>query len=182
MADYYPLKEPIPIKDQVWPVGTRPVVTTRTMVFNHAPYLRQCIEGIIDQKTTFPFEIVIGEDESSNSTMEICIEYAKKYPDIIRLFLHKRENNILIDGKPSAKFQGTYTMYKLRGKYQAICEGDDYWTDPLKLQKQVDLEEYQQASMCVALNQQHYVNGDIKNDKSYDGKNFPLVYFEDLLS
>jgi glycosyltransferase involved in cell wall biosynthesis len=115
-----------------------PILSCRVSTYQHAPYIRQCLDGIIMQKTNFPFEIVIGEDESSDDTREICIEYAKKYPDIIRLFLHKRENNILINGKSTAIFQGTYTMFKLRGKYQAICEGDDYWTDPLKIQKQVD--------------------------------------------
>ena len=118
-----------------------PIVSCRVSTYQHAPYIKQCLDGILMQKTNFPFEIVIGEDESSDGTREICIEYADKYPDIIRLFLHKRENNILIDERPSAKFQGTYTMYKLRGKYYAICEGDDYWTDPLKLQKQVDFLE-----------------------------------------
>jgi glycosyltransferase involved in cell wall biosynthesis len=125
-----------------------PMVSCRVSTYQHAPYIRQCLDGILMQKTNFLFEIVIGEDESSDGTTEICLEYAKKYPDIIRLFLHKRENNILIDGNPSAKFQSTYTRYKLRGKYQAICEGDDYWTDPYKLQKQVDfLEENPEYGM-----------------------------------
>jgi glycosyltransferase involved in cell wall biosynthesis len=118
-----------------------PVVSCRVSTYQHAPFIRQCLEGILMQKTNFPIEIVIGEDESLDGTREICIEYAKKHPDIIRLFLHKRENNILVNGEPSSKFQGTYTMFKLRSKYQAICEGDDYWTDPYKLQKQVDFLE-----------------------------------------
>ena len=126
-----------------------PLLSCRVSTYQHAPYIRQCLDGIIMQKTNFPFEIVIGEDESSDDTREICIEYAKKYPDIIRLFLHKRENNIVINGQSSAIFQGTYTMFKLRGKYQAICEGDDYWTDPFKIQKQVDfLENNNNFSIC----------------------------------
>jgi glycosyltransferase involved in cell wall biosynthesis len=126
-----------------------PLVSCRVSTYQHSPYIRQCLDGILMQKTNFPLEIVIGEDESSDGTREICIEYAKKYPDIIRLFLHKRENNMLINGKPSSKFQGTYTMFQLRGKYQAICEGDDYWTDPYKLQKQVDfLEQNSDYTVC----------------------------------
>jgi len=119
----------------------KPLVSCRISTYQHAQYIRQCIEGVLAQRTSFPFEIVIGEDESTDGTREICIEFARKYPNIIRLFLHKRENNILINGKESAKFQGIYTFFKLRGKYQAICEGDDYWTDPYKLQKQVDFLE-----------------------------------------
>lgn len=116
-----------------------PVVSCRVSTYQQASYIRQCLDGILMQKTNFSFEIVIGEDGSSDGTREICIEYAKKYPGVIRLFLHKRENNIQINGKPSARFQSLYTIFQLRGKYQTICEGDDYWTDPFKLQKQVDV-------------------------------------------
>lgn len=126
-----------------------PMVSCRVSTYQHAPYIRQCLDGILMQKTNFSFEIVIGEDESSDGTREICIEYANKYPDVIRLFLHKRENNILVHGQPSSFFQGMYTIFHLRGKYQAICEGDDYWTDPHKIQKQVDfLEKNNDFSIC----------------------------------
>ena len=120
---------------------TNPLVSCRISTYQHVSYIRQCIEGVLMQKTNFPFEVLIGEDESNDGTRAICIEYAKKYPDKIRLFLHKRVNNILRDGKPTARFQSTYSKYMCRGKYQAICEGDDYWTDPNKLQKQVDFLE-----------------------------------------
>ena len=119
----------------------KPMVSCRVSTYMHAPYIKQCLDGVLMQKTEFPFEIVIGEDESNDGTREICSEYAQKYPDKIRLFLHSRENNIHINNAPSARFQGTYTTFLLRGKYQAICEGDDYWTDPYKLQKQVDFLE-----------------------------------------
>jgi len=118
-----------------------PIVSCRVSTYMHEPYIKQCLDGVLMQKTDFPFEIVLGEDESSDGTREICIEYAKKHPNKIRLFLHKRENNILRDGNPSATFQSTYSSFHCRGKYQAICEGDDYWTDPYKLQKQVDFLE-----------------------------------------
>jgi glycosyltransferase involved in cell wall biosynthesis len=143
-------KEPVEeYQNNVLEKVPNPMVSCRVSTYQHAPYIKQSLDGILMQKTNFPFEIVIGEDESSDRTREICIEYAKMYPDIIRLFLHKRENNILINGNPSSKFQGIYTMLQLRGKYQAICEGDDYWTDPLKLQKQVDfLEENDEYVIC----------------------------------
>jgi glycosyltransferase involved in cell wall biosynthesis len=116
-----------------------PVVSCRISTYNHAPYIAQCIDSMLMQETDFPFEIVIGEDESSDGTREICIAYAKKHPDKIRLFLHSRENNIRIDGKPSARFQILFSIMSCRGKYQAMCEGDDYWTDPLLLQKHVEI-------------------------------------------
>lgn len=114
-----------------------PIVSVRVSTYMHAKYIKECLDGILMQKTSFPFEILIGEDQSSDGTREICIEYAKKYPNQIRLILHKRENNIHINGRPTAKFQGIYTSYLCRGKYSAVVEGDDYWTDPEKLQKQV---------------------------------------------
>ena len=73
----------------------KPMVSCRVSTYMHAPYIKQCLDGVLMQKTEFPFEIVIGEDESNDGTREICIEYAQKYPDKIRLFLHSRENNIL---------------------------------------------------------------------------------------
>ena len=126
-----------------------PVVSVHIITYQHVDYIRDAIEGVLMQKTDFPFEIIIGDDESNDGTREICIEYAEKYPDKIRLFLHKRENNIAILGKPSHIFQYSYNSFNLRGKYVAGCSGDDYWTDPLKLQKQVEFMEGNEGySMC----------------------------------
>ena len=69
---------------------------------------------------------------------EICIEYAQKYPEKIRLFLHHPSNKIKVLDIITGNFNGFYNFYNTRGNYIAFCEGDDYWTDPLKLQKQVD--------------------------------------------
>jgi glycosyltransferase involved in cell wall biosynthesis len=118
-----------------------PLLTVCVWTYNHEKYIAQCLEGILMQKTSFPYEIYLGEDESSDNTRNICIEYAKKYPEIIRLFLQSRENNIKINGSPTGKFNVIHSFLKARGKYIAICEGDDYWTDPYKLQKQVDFLE-----------------------------------------
>ncbi len=126
-----------------------PMVSCKVSTYQHVSYIKQCLDGILMQQTDFPIEIVIGEDESIDGTREICIEYAQRYPGKIRLFLHRRENNILRNGRPSARFQSTYTRFNCRGKYIATCEGDDFWTDPLKLQKQVDfMEENEDCSMC----------------------------------
>jgi glycosyltransferase involved in cell wall biosynthesis len=118
-----------------------PVVSVQISTYQHVDFIRDCLEGVLMQETDFPVEILIGEDESDDGTREICKEYADRYPDKIRLLLHRRENNIKVHGRPTPNFQWNYTRFVCRGKYIAICEGDDYWTDPLKLQKQVDFLE-----------------------------------------
>ena len=111
----------------------KPLVSIRTSTYQHGPYIKECIEGVLSQKTDFPFEYIIGEDFSTDGTREIVFEYAKKYPDIIRV--------ITADFNVGMKANGRRCYRAMRGEYQAVCEGDDYWTDPLKLQKQVDLLE-----------------------------------------
>src|SRR5699024_6113588 len=91
--------------------------------------------------TDFPFEILIGEDASTDKTREICKKYAEKHPDKIRLFLRKEEDKCFIDGRPTGKINIMKTRNAARGKYAALCDGDDYWTDPGKLQKQADFLE-----------------------------------------
>jgi glycosyltransferase involved in cell wall biosynthesis len=111
-------------------------VSCHIITYNHIDYISQCIEGVLIQKTNFDFEIVIGDDLSTDGTREIVIQYAQKYPDLIRLNLRK-ERGIGIPGKEN--FVSTLSMCK--GEYVAFCDGDDYWTDPYKLQKQVDFLE-----------------------------------------
>jgi len=119
-------------------VTEQPLVSVAVQTYQQNAYIKDCLEGILMQKTNFPFEILLGEDQSTDGTRETCIEYAQKYPDKIRLFLHHRENNIKINGRQTGKFNFLYNLFSSRGKYIAMCEGDDYWIDPLKLQKQVD--------------------------------------------
>jgi glycosyltransferase involved in cell wall biosynthesis len=151
------------------------VVSICCQTYNHVNYIEQCLEGFLMQKTDFKFEILLRDDASTDGTTDIVKKYVNKYPEIIKPLIYK-ENQFQ---KGISPFKDN--VKRAIGKYIAICEGDDYWTDTLKLQKQVDLmEKYQEASMCVALNEQHYVNGEIRKDKSFNGKNFPLVYFADL--
>ncbi len=118
-----------------------PVVSVCVQTYQQAPYIKKCLDGILMQQTSFPVEILLGEDGSSDGTREICKQYAEKYSDKIRLFLHTRENNIHINNKPSGRFNFLHNLLSVKGRYFAICEGDDYWTDPLKLQKQFDFLE-----------------------------------------
>ena len=122
-------------------VSKNVLVSVCIQTFNHGNYIKACLDGMLIQQTDFEFEILLGEDASTDATRKICIEYAEKHPDKIRLFLHHRENNIKVGGNPTGRFNFLYNLSKAQGKYVAICEGDDYWTDPLKLQKQVDILE-----------------------------------------
>lgn len=110
-----------------------PLVSVWMITYNHEKYISQALDGILMQKTNFNYEIVIGEDCSTDRTREICIEYQKKYPDKIKLLLN--EKNIGV----TPNF--IQTLKACKGKYIALCEGDDYWTDSYKLQKQVDFLE-----------------------------------------
>lgn len=109
-----------------------PVVSVNMITYNHEPYIRQAIEGVMMQQTDFEFELIIGEDASQDKTREICFEYQKKYPDKIRVLWSEENVNHL--GGNSRRVRA-----HSRGEFIALCEGDDYWTDPLKLQKQVDI-------------------------------------------
>lgn len=118
-----------------------PFVSVLMIAYNHEKYLRDAIENVLMQQTDFIFELVIGEDCSTDSTRSICEFYAEKYPEVIRLLPSDRNYGM------HSNF--TRTLLNCRGKYIALCEGDDYWSDPLKLQKQVDfLENNNSFSAC----------------------------------
>lgn len=127
-----------------------PLVSITIATYQHRDYIKQCLDGVLMQVTTFPYEIIIGEDGSIDGTQEICIKYAEQHPDKIRLFIRDRELSQFKDTDGSIKrFNGIWNRMSCRGKYIAWCEGDDYWTDPYKLQKQVDfLESSPNYSMC----------------------------------
>lgn len=106
--------------------------------YNHEHYIAEMLDGALMQETSFEFEIVIGDDASTDRTQEIIKDYIEKYPGRIRAFLH----SINLGPFTPREFAGRNNVLGLvkgcRGEYVAMCEGDDYWTDPYKLQKQVD--------------------------------------------
>ena len=112
------------------------MVTIRCTVFNHERYLRECLEGFVMQKTNFRFEAIVHDDASTDGSAAIIKEYAEKYPDIIKPIYETENQYSKHDGS-----LGRIMRKHTHGKYVAFCEGDDYWTDPLKLQKQVDALE-----------------------------------------
>lgn len=141
---YEQLKEPIAITKQNWPDNIIPLVSISCITYNHQKYIRDAIEGFLMQKTTFPVEILIHDDASTDNTAIVVREYEKKYPQLIKP-IYQTENQY-------SKHDGTIGRIqreRMQGKYIAICEGDDYWTDPYKLQKQIDfLEMNPEFSMC----------------------------------
>ncbi len=141
MNEFIKKYQKVEVKDYPNQVKSEPLVSVCVQTYQHVNFIKDCLEGILMQKTTFDYEILLGEDESTDGTREICLEYAEKYPVKIRLFLHRRENVIKINGNPTGRFNLFYNFSKAFGKYIALCEGDDYWTDPYKLQKQVDFLE-----------------------------------------
>lgn len=134
-----------------------PLVSILCLVYNHGPYLRQCLDSIVTQKTIFKFEAFVHDDASTDDSASIILEYANNYPDIIKPFFEK-EN--LYSKKDRSFERMVYNPDYLTGKYIALCEGDDYWTDPLKLQKQVDyMEMHPECSMCFGNAIEHWEDG-----------------------
>lgn len=119
-------------------VSSNPVVSVLVQTYQHSEYISSCLDNILNQETNFPYEVIIGEDDSSDNTRKICIKYAEKYPEKIRLFLHERKNKITIEGIPTGNFNAIYNYFSARGNFIAFCEGDDHWNDRNKLQKQVN--------------------------------------------
>lgn len=123
----------------------QPLVAIYMITYNHERYIGQAIEGVLIQKANFKIKLFIGEDCSTDNTRAICQDYAKKYPDLIELICTK-ENNIIVNSTNVRN-----ACIESGAKYIAFCEGDDYWTDPIKLQKQVDfLEANSDFSVCFS--------------------------------
>lgn len=122
-------------------IKQEPLVSVWMTTYNHERYIAEAIKSVVMQKTKFKFELVIGEDCSTDNTAKICREYAQMYPDIIKLFVREKNLGMMENG-----FQ---TFSQTKGKYIACLEGDDYWIDDNKLQMQVDaLENDKNAVIC----------------------------------
>lgn len=123
-----------------------PKVSICCVSYNQVNYIEQALDGFLMQKTDFDFEIIIHDDASNDGTTEIIKEYYNRYPNIIKPFFQK-ENQW---SKGIRGMFARFTFPHAQGKYIALCEGDDYWTDPYKLQKQVDfLEDNSDYVMCT---------------------------------
>ena len=149
------------------------MVTIRCITYNHELYIRQCLEGFVMQKTNFRFVAIVHDDASTDGNADIIREYAKKYPNIIRPILQTENQH----SKGFKEAKEMLINLCLQTKYVAYCEGDDYWTDPFKLQKQFDfMEANPEYAACFHQSLMHFEGdgsedilcGDIK-DQDYTG-------------
>ena len=132
-----------------------PLVSICCTTYNHEAFIKEALEGFVMQKTNFPYEIVISDDCSKDRTRSVIAEYKAAYPDLF--------NDVSPDQNMGAMANFQYVQKQSKGKYIAICEGDDYWIDPYKLQKQVDfLESHTEYVACF------------HNVRVYDGSRYCL--------
>lgn len=122
-----------------------PHVSVWCATYNQVDYLEKALDGFAIQQTDFPFEVVVHDDASTDGTTELLERYAAKHPDLIRpLYEQVNQNNLV------SRYMDVFLFPGLTSKYVAICEGDDFWTDPIKLQKQYDyMEAHPDCSLCV---------------------------------
>lgn len=131
-------------------LANEPLVSVVVLTYNHAEYIREALDSILMQRVDFPYEICIGEDQSTDGTREICLEYARQHPDRIRLFLRDRSNPDRQRYKIPFMQNGIETHRACRGKYIALLEGDDCWTSSLKLSRQIEfLEKNPSIHVCA---------------------------------
>ncbi|MCS5490370.1 glycosyltransferase family 2 protein [Algoriphagus limi] len=129
----------------------QPIVSVLIPAYQHVKYIEECLNSVLNQETIFPYEILIGEDDSNDGTRELCISYAKDNQDKIRLFLRNGKEKISMFGRKSGRLNHLGLYGSARGKFICICDGDDFWIDKYKLQKQVEiLEKYQNVSLCIS--------------------------------
>lgn len=120
-------------------------VSISCITYNHEKYIKEAIESFLIQKTSFKYEILIHDDASTDRTAEIIKEYEEMYPDVIKV-IYQKENKY---SQNIRRIHDLFNVPRARGKYIALCEGDDFWTDPYKLQKQFDyMEKHSECSLC----------------------------------
>lgn len=124
-----------------------PFLAIDCLVYNHEPYLRECLDGFVMQETNFPFVAIVHDDASTDHSADIIREYAEKYPSII-VPVYETENQYSKPNRALGRVMDK-AIDATGAKYVAMCEGDDYWTDPHKLQRQVDfMEAHEEYSLC----------------------------------
>lgn len=154
-----------------------PLVAIRCITYNHELYIRDALDGFIMQKTDFPFVAIVHDDASTDGTADIIREYVAEYPDIIKPIYETENQYSKKDGSIQRIMQKA--CEETGAKYIALCEGDDFWTDPFKLQKQVDiLEANPEIGMCYTKTRYLY-----QSTKKYGNKTFggPYTIFRDFI-
>lgn len=173
-------KNALAIDKHVWHIDALPLVSISCLSYNHENYIRVAIESFLFQKTTFLVEILIHDDASTDKTVKIVKEYEEKYPKIIKAIYQTENQYQKRDGTI-----GRLQRERARGKYIAICEGDDYWTDPYKLQKQVDFLEANPGFVITA-HEPHIVFEDVPIKENFYKKpstgNFEFSFKEEFMN
>lgn len=165
------MEEPEQIIFHKWGNDVSPFLSIVCFTYNHELFIRDTLEGFIKQKTTFRVEIIIHDDASKDNTANIIKSYVEQYPNLFNPVYQKVNQRSLELGRVTR-----LCFNKARGKYIALCEGDDYWTDPLKLQKQVDFLESNPEYVLVHTDaDQHYfkTNKTIRNYNLTTKRTFP---------
>lgn len=126
-------------------------VSICVLAYNHAAYIKDCLEGILMQQRNFEIEILIHDDASTDGTTDIIRMYETKYPNIVKP-IYESENQY--SKGYAGHMDDTFNIPRAQGSYIAFCEGDDYWIDPLKLQKQIDILDADGTLMAVVCNSQ----------------------------
>jgi glycosyltransferase involved in cell wall biosynthesis len=143
--------------------------------YNHEKYIAKAIEGVLAQKTIYPYRIIIGDDCSTDNSAAIIRSYQERFPHIIEAYYHPV--NLGLDGPET---NGVFLLKKSNAKYITLLDGDDYWLDPDKLQKQIDfLESNSDFSICFHAVQYKYMDAENKFEVSGQGQKSVTV-FEDL--
>lgn len=161
----------------------RPKVSVSIVTYNHAKFIAQALDSALMQETNFDYEILVGEDDSSDGTREIVKAYAEQYPDKIRLFLNSRKDVIYINGRATGRWNLINNFMNTRGEYIALLEGDDYWLSPYKLQKQVEfLDIHKECSFCYHPVKRINEHDEVLNPRYGVHKRKDRYTFDDLLN
>ena len=149
---------------------TKPLVSICCITYNHAPYIAQAIEGFLMQQTNFEVEVVIHDDASTDGTSHIVRQYAQRYPEKIRATVHPVNKGMM------PNFIGC--LQDCRGEYIALCEGDDYWTEPLKLVNQVKAlqQNPQWSGVAHRVNIVNQANEPLPAPNSFSGQEVDLHF------
>ena len=146
----------------------KPLVSVLILTYNQERFVRQAIESVLEQKTDFEYEVLIGDDCSTDGTGEICAEYQRKHPEKIR-FITADRNVRKLGGNVNR------LRCRVRGEFVAHLEGDDYWTDPQKLQKQIDVfRNHPEVTLCLSGQERLNPNGTVEQAHN--------AHFDELLA
>lgn len=172
------MKEKQELKKSQWKNNDVPLVSISCITFNQSKFIKQTLDGFLMQQTSFPMEILIHDDASTDGTEEIIKEYELRYPNIIKP-LYEVENQ----WTKGRKGDRVFNYPRAKGKYIALCEGDDYWIDPLKIQKQVDfLEQNKDYGLVFTDINKVDKNNSIIEQNSFSNSEIPRCEsFEDYL-